>query len=93
MYFHEIREKAAGDIPLQIAWDHVFSRIKPEELSSVLCTVSLSGDSIYLMERFAYVASQIRELQTKRERERAQKQKLKITAALSGAGVMIILLI
>ena len=83
----------ASDSTLQTAWNHVFSRIKPEDLSSILCAVSLSGDSTFLMERFAYAAAQIRELQAKSERARAQKQKLKLTAALSGAGVVIILLI
>ena len=92
-YFREIRENVTGDSTLQTAWNRVFSRIKPKELSSILCAVSLSGDSTFLMGRFAYAAAQIRELQAKKESARAQKQKLKLTAALSGAGVVIILLI
>ena len=92
-YFREIAELLQSDIALQSAWENIFMKIEPAEISQILCDISFSGDSVFLIDHLSFAAAQIREYQVQKHNEQAAKQKLKITAALSGAFAIIVLLL
>ena len=92
-YFETIDSGLKGGITLQTLWDKEFSKLDCRELSRILCAVSLCGDSEFLQTRLAYAAMELREFQKRDRAEQKSKRKLKVTAALSVAGMMIILLL
>lgn len=93
MFFHKITLLLQSNMPLQEAWEEVFSTIKPVEISKILCDISLSGDSTFLQDQFTFAAEGIRKFQAEKRAEQNTRQKLQVTATLCGAGVIIILLL
>lgn len=92
-YFRDISNMLQSNITLQNAWKNVFSVIEPAEISQILCAVSLSGDSTFLIDNLSFAVTRIREFQAQKRAEQATQRKLKVTAALSGAGIIIVLLL
>ena len=92
-YFEKIGNSMKGGIPLQTLWNKEFSKLDCRELSRILCAISLCGDSEFLQNRLAYAAMELREFQKRDRTEQKTKRKLKVAAALSSAGMMIILLL
>lgn len=92
-YFRKIAEFLQSNITLQNAWENTFVKIEPAEISQILCDVSFSGDSTFLIDHLSFAAAKIRAYQAQKHNEQAAKQKLKITAALSGAVTIIVLLL
>ena len=93
IYFRKISKLLQSNIALQYAWEKSFIQMKPVEISQILCDISLSGDSTFLIDNLSFAATKIREFQAQKRAEQATKQKLKVTAALSGAGAIIVLLL
>lgn len=92
-YFEKVMQYLKSGMPLQTTWNQVFSAIKPEEVSTILCGVLLSGDSAFLQARLSNAAEQIRAFQRKTREIQRERQKLQTALTLSGAGLVVILLL
>ena len=92
-YFENVTQFLKGGTPLQVAWNNVFSTIEPGEISTILCGVLLSGDSAFLQARFSNAAEQIRAFQRMTQEKQRERQKLRMALTLSGAGLVVILLL
>lgn len=92
-YFERVVENLKGGIPLQNAWNQVFSNVEPEEISAILCGVLLSGDSTFLQTRLSNTAEQMRAFQCKTRENQREQQKLQTALTLSAAGLIVILLL
>lgn len=78
---------------LQTAWEKAFSSLTPPEAGQLLQRVSLQGDEVRITGSLLVAAGQLTELARGREQARRQQEQLLWTAALSGAGLLVILLI
>ena len=92
-YFRQVSELLQSDTTLQTAWERTFCLIEPEELSKILCAISFMGDSTFLIGQLSFAAEEIKSYQSQKRAGQATRRKLKVTAALSIAGVIIILLL
>lgn len=78
---------------LQVAWEKAFGSLTPPEAGQLLQRVSLQGDEARITGGLLAAAGQLTELARSREQARRQQEQLLWTAALSGAGLLVILLI
>lgn len=90
-YFRNIADEVECEIPLQIAWNNVFSTF-PIERERVL-KLKLSGDAERLTGELQYVAEQLKECSERYRSHRQQTERLWMAGTLSGVGMLIILLI
>lgn len=87
-----LKELDAGQA-LQAAWEKVLSPLTPPEAGQLLQRVTLQGDEARITGSLLTAAGQLTELARSREQARRQQEQLLWTAALSGAGLLVILLI
>lgn len=78
---------------LQAAWEKAFGSLTPPEAGQLMQRVSLQGDEARITGGLLAAAGQLTELARSREQARRQQEQLLWTAALSGAGLLVILLI
>lgn len=79
--------------PLRDAWEEGFRQLTPPEAARVLLDTELTGDEERVIAALTEAARQTAELADRRRRDSRQQERLLWTAALSGAGLFIILLI
>ena len=91
-YFAQVSENMVGESTLQSAWNDIFSKFQPE-IADILCAVEWSGDSQQIQGSLQYTAQQLMELYRSKESSLHQREKLCAAAALSGAGLLVIILI
>ena len=92
-YFRDTADMVQGGIPLQCAWEQVFSGITDGETGEILLRLTLSGDRERLVGALGRTREELEELYRRRCREDGQKNRVTAAAALCGAGLVIILLI
>lgn len=90
--FQRVAELLQRDIPLQIAWTDVFHDLDAP-LRDVLCAMSLQGDREHLLRQFDYARSSLQRLAHTMRAEETEKRKLSCGAVLSGAAILMILLL
>ncbi len=90
--FREIVEKLQGEIPLQSLWQQVFTSYPPE-IGNILCPMTLQGDREHLLAQFDRAAGELDRYYHTLQRELRDKNKLSSATALSGAAVLMILLL
>ncbi len=90
-YFKNIKEKLDSKIPLQFAWDNVFSAFPM--VGEVLLNIDLNGDETQMVVSLERGAETLRQLLEERKRQRPEQTKLCTAAALSIAGGLILLLL
>ena len=93
IYFRQAADMVQGGIPLQCAWEQVFSGITDGETGEILLRLTLSGDRERLVGALGRTREELEELYRRRCREDGQKNRVATAAALCGAGLVIILLI
>lgn len=91
IYFFKVQKELKCGLPLQNSWRNAFSDVPLA--GDLLCTLELSGDEEKLTGALSYAAGQLRERWEQCCSQRRQVAKLWLAGVLSGAGVLIILLI
>lgn len=89
--FFEIGEMLDRKIPLQLAWNKVFSKI--ELGKEELLNIDLNGDESQMVTSLERGAEALRKILTERKKQRPEQTKLCTAAALSAAGGLILLLL
>ena len=89
-YFQKIEKQLRQGIPLQEAWHHMFSTLAVG--GKLLTALELTGDEEKLTAALLYTARQLKDCCQRRRQEQRQGTKLWLAGALSGAGLLIILL-
>ena len=90
-YFAEIVNLMTGGETLQNAWNSVFYTINPEA-ADILCRMEWQGDTEQIQGGLRHCVEQLAARQTERQNSLHQREKLCGAAALSAAGMLIILL-
>ena len=91
-YFGAVLEGLESGQPLPDAWADAFRQLEPPEAGRVLRDTELTGDEERIVSALTSAASRLDRLADTRRRDRRQQERLLWTAALSGAGLFIILL-
>ena len=89
-YFQKIEKQLRQGIPLQEAWHRMFSTLAVG--GELLTALELTGDEEKLTAALLYTARQLKDCGQRRRQEQRQGTKLWLAGALSGAGLLIILL-
>ena len=89
-YFQKTEKQLRQGIPLQEAWHHMFSTLAVG--GELLTALELTGDEEKLTAALLYTARQLKDCCQRRRQEQRQGTKLWLAGALSGAGLLIILL-
>lgn len=89
-YFQKIEKQLRQGIPLQEAWHRMFSTLAVG--GELLTALELTGDEEKLTAALLYTARQLKGCCQRRRQEQRQGTKLWLAGALSGAGLLIILL-
>ena len=89
-YFQKIEKQLRQGIPLQEAWHCMFSTLAV--CGELLTALELTGDEEKLTAALLYTARQLKDCCQRRRQEQRQGTKLWLAGALSGAGLLIILL-
>ena len=89
-YFQKIEKQLRQGIPLQEAWHRMFSTLAVG--GELLTALELTGDEEKLTASLLYTAQQLKDCCQRRRQEQRQGTKLWLAGALSGAGLLIILL-
>ena len=92
-YFSTILKTMESNIPLQMAWEKVFSTISDAETAAILRGMEVTGDETRLLTGLQYAQQRLRQLAERREREDIRDRRLTGAALLSAAGLLVILLI
>lgn len=79
--------------PLQDAWEDGFWELTPPEAAGILRDTELTGDEERIVSALTAAVHRLEELADRRRRDSRQRERLLWAAALSGAGLFIILLI
>ena len=90
-YFQKIEKQLRQGIPLQEAWHRMFSTLAVG--GELLTALELTGDEEKLTAALLYTARQLKDCCQRRRQEQRQGTKLWLAGALSGAGLLIILLV
>ena len=91
-YFGAVLEGLESGQPLPDAWADAFRQLEPPEAGRVLRDTELTGDEERIVSALPSAACRLARLAATRRRGRRQQERLLWTAALSGAGLFIILL-
>lgn len=91
-YFGAVLEGLESGQPLPDAWADAFWQLEPPEAGRVLRDTELTGDEERIVSALTSAACRLDRLADTRWRDRRQQERLLWTAALSGAGLFIILL-
>ena len=78
--------------PLQDAWEDGFRELTPPEAAGILRDTELTGDEERIVSALTAAVHRLEELADRRRRDSRQRERLLWAAALSGAGLFIILL-
>lgn len=89
-YFQKIEKQLRQGIPLQEAWHRMFSTLAVG--GELLTALELTGDEEKLTAALLYTARQLKDCCQRRRQEQRQGTKLWLAGAMSGAGLLIILL-
>ena len=89
-YCQKIERQLRQGIPLQEAWHCMFSTLAVG--GELLTALELTGDEEKLTAALLYTARQLKDCCQRRRQEQRQGTKLWLAGALSGAGLLIILL-
>ena len=92
-YFGAVLEGLESGQPLPDAWADAFRQLEPPEAGRVLRDTELTGDEERIVSALTAAVHRLEELADRRRRESRQRERLLWAAALSGAGLFIILLI
>ena len=90
VYFFHVQKRPKRGMTFQNSWQNAFSDVSLA--GDLLCTLELSGDEEKLTGALSYAAGQLRERWEQCCSQRRQMAKLWLAGVLSGAGVLIILL-
>ncbi len=90
-YFSKINDMLNRKIPLQFAWDNVFSQFVLGQ--DVLLSIDLNGDEMQMVSSLERGAEALRRILEERKKRRPEQTKLCTAAALSVAGGLILLLL
>lgn len=91
-YFGAVLEGLESGQPLPDAWADAFRQLEPPEAGRVLRDTELTGDEERIVSALTSASCRLDRLADTRRRDRRQQERLLWTAALSGAGLFIILL-
>ena len=92
-YFGAVLEGLESGQPLPDAWAEAFRQLEPPEAGRVLRDTELTGDEERIVSALTAAVHRLEELADRRRRDSRQRERLLWAAALSGAGLFIILLI
>lgn len=91
-YFGAVLKGLESGQPLPDAWADAFRQLEPPEAGRVLRDTELTGDEERIVSALTSAVCRLDRLADTRRRDRRQQERLLWTAALSGAGLFIILL-
>ena len=91
-YFAAASDMLKSNFTLQDAWNSVFS-VLGGEISTVMCRMEWSGDAQKIEGALHCTAEELTKVLEMRRQALRQKERLYAAMALSGAGVLIIILI
>lgn len=92
-YFGAVLEGLESGQPLPDAWADAFRQLEPPEAAGILRDTELTGDEERIVSALTAAVHRLEELADRRRRDSRQRERLLWAAALSGAGLFIILLI
>ena len=91
-YFGAVLEGLESGQPLPDAWADAFRQLEPPEAAEILRDTELTGDEERIVSALTAAVHRLEELADRRRRDSRQRERLLWAAALSGAGLFIILL-
>lgn len=92
-YFKTIRDGMESDIPLQALWHSAFCNFTDRETADILCRVELSGDGERLCAALTLAQEELVRLHRRYGENDRQQSRVTGAAMLSGACLLIILLL
>jgi hypothetical protein len=81
------------DCPLQAAWARVTAPLQPQRLGEILAATSLGGDTESLTGNLLYSRNQLKEYAKALREKEKEYDRLHLAVTLSGAGMLVILLL
>ena len=82
-----------GGYALQKSWAGAWQKLPDRETARILQRIEWSGDETQLLRNLAYARRTLAALWDRRSAARCEREKLTLAAALSAAGLLVILLI
>lgn len=90
-FFREIHQSVVSGNALQDAWENAFQKLSPE-IGGILLHIEWGGDLTQQEGSVLYAARQMRKLGEKKQDALHQRQKLCAAAAMSAAGLLVLIL-
>lgn len=92
-YFSAVLQYMKGGYALQESWAEAWQKLPDRETARILQRIEWSGDETQLLRNLAYARQTLAALWDRRSAARREREKLTLAAALSAAGLLVILLI
>lgn len=92
-YFSAVLQYMKGGYALQKSWAEAWQKLPDRETARILQRIEWSGDETQLLRNLAYARRTLAALWDRRSAARREREKLTLSAALSAAGLLVILLI
>ena len=92
-YFSAVLQYMKGGYALQKSWAEAWQKLPDRETARILQRIEWSGDETQLLRNLAYARRTLAALWDRRSAARREREKLTLAAALSAAGLLVILLI
>ena len=92
-YFLAVLQYMKGGYALQESWTEAWRNLPDRETARVLQRIEWGGDETQLLGNLAYARRTLTALWDRRSAARREREKLTLAAALSTAGLLVILLI
>ena len=92
-YFSAVLQYMKGGYALQKSWAEAWQKLPDRETARILQRIEWSGDETQLLRNLAYARQTLAALWDRRSAARREREKLTLAAALSAAGLLVILLI
>ena len=92
-HFSAVLQYMKGGYALQKSWAEAWQKLPDRETARILQRIEWSGDETQLLRNLAYARRTLAALWDRRSAARREREKLTLAAALSAAGLLVILLI
>ncbi len=92
-YFSAVLQYMKGGYALQESWAETWRKLPDRETARILQRIEWGGDETQLLGNLAYARRTLTALWDRRSAARREREKLTLAAALSAAGLLVILLI
>lgn len=93
LYFLKVLKRLKGGTPLQSAWQSESEDFMPSYIQEILRRIEWNGDERQLTGNLHAAQDALLRIRCEKKADRLQREKVSLALALSGAGLMILILI